>query len=340
MSRARRVCSGPSSLGASLRRGAEAGFASIVVLAATLAFEGRAESLVSARPVALFEDDPLRVRLGDLRFEAGFVLSSADADFGGFSGLLVAPDGGALVAVSDHGTIWHANLQHDGDRLTGVSDWHSVRLRPLPTDHARLDVEALAGEGENLVIALEQDDPLRQVVNDGSAASMRALGADGGLDEAGDAAGNGGIEALTELEDGALLALAEDIHDASGQLAAWVVGDERFERLAYAQDEGFAPTGADRLDGVIYVVERRFDLLEGGFVSRVMALDADQVGPQAPMRGRELARLSWPALGENFEGIAVRGGADGRTLIYLISDDNFLPIQRTLLLQFSLAPTA
>jgi hypothetical protein len=33
----------------------------------------------------------------------------------------------------------------------------------------------------------------------------------------------------------------------------------------------------------------------------------------------------------------VRHGADGRTLIYLVADDNFLPLQRTLLLQFSLA---
>jgi hypothetical protein len=60
------------------------------------------------------------------------------------------------------------------------------------------------------------------------------------------------------------------------------------------------------------------------------------VGAGARVQGRELARLAWPALQENFEGIAVRPGADGRVLLYLISDDNFLPIQRTLLLQFSL----
>jgi hypothetical protein len=32
----------------------------------------------------------------------------------------------------------------------------------------------------------------------------------------------------------------------------------------------------------------------------------------------------------------VRRGGDGRVLLYLVSDDNFFALQRTLLLQFSL----
>jgi hypothetical protein len=106
--------------------------------------------------------------------------------------------------------------------------------------------------------------------------------------------------------------------------------------LYLISDDNFVPTGADRLGQEIYAVERRFALVDGGFVARVLVFDAAQVGAGARVQGRELARLAWPALQENFEGIAVRPGADGRVLLYLISDDNFLPIQRTLLLQFSL----
>jgi hypothetical protein len=36
------------------------------------------------------------------------------------------------------------------------------------------------------------------------------------------------------------------------------------------------------------------------------------------------------------EGIAVHRNARGETIISLMSDDNFLPFQRTLLLQFAL----
>jgi hypothetical protein len=148
-----------------------------------------------------------------------------------------------------------------------------------------------------------------------------------------------GIGALTDLPDGDLLALSEGVLDAPDQLAAWRLDAEgaRALRLRYGVSDGLVPTGADRLDQAIYALERRFALVEGGFVSRLVVFDAAQAEAGALIRGRALARLAWPALAENFEGIAVRRGADGRVLLYVISDDNFLPIQRTLLLQFSLA---
>ena len=39
---------------------------------------------------------------------------------------------------------------------------------------------------------------------------------------------------------------------------------------------------------------------------------------------------------DNMEGIAVHRAADGALVLTLVSDDNFSPLQRTLLLQFSL----
>ncbi len=241
---------------------------------------------------------------------------------------------------SDRGIIWHASLEHAGDRLVGLADWRATRLVPMPTDaDSRLDVEALAADGGDFVIAVERQEPLRRVTRDDPGAPMRPLAA-GQLDDAGAAAGNGGIEALTGLPDGSLLALSEGVLDRPGELAAWRVSPAagRVQRLGYAVSEGFVPTGADRLDQTIYGVERRFALVDGGFVSRLVVFDAAQVDAGGPIQGRELARLAWPALRENFEGIAVRPGTDGRVLLYLISDDNFLPIQRTLLLQFSVVP--
>jgi hypothetical protein len=38
------------------------------------------------------------------------------------------------------------------------------------------------------------------------------------------------------------------------------------------------------------------------------------------------------------EGIAVRSGPAGETLIYLLSDDNYSALQRTLLMMFEIAP--
>jgi hypothetical protein len=157
------------------------------------------------------------------------------------------------------------------------------------------------------------------------------------LTEAGAEAGNEGIEALATLPDGEFLALSEGVFEESRLLAAWRIGRGQLVPLHYRVSDGFVPTGADRLDDMIYVVERRFSLLNGGFASRVMALPVEQVREGGPLAGHELARLAWPTVADNFEGIAARRGSEGQTLLYLVSDDNFLGLQRTLLLQFSLA---
>ncbi len=147
--------------------------------------------------------------------------------------------------------------------------------------------------------------------------------------------GNAGIEALALLPDGALLALAEGLHVASGDLAAWHVTDAAALPLSYAASAGFVPTGADQLDGTVYVVERRFSLL-GGFASRIVSFAAADVRPGARLVPQPLAVLQPPLVGENFEAIAARRGPDGRVLLYLAADDNFTPLQRTLLLQLAL----
>jgi len=294
-----------------------------------------AEPLVLARPVPLQEDAPDRVRLDALRFEAGFVLGAADPRFGGLSGLWLAPDGHEIIMASDHGAIWRATLEHEGDRLMGFADWQAAALGHTAGDPAgRIDAEALADDAAGgLVVAVEGALPLRRIARD-DPASAEPLPAADDLGDAG--AGNAGIEALATLADGGLLALSEGVFAAPGQLAAWLIEDGRVTPLRYLVSDGFVPTGADRLDDTIYIVERRFSLLDGGFASRVVTLDVEQL-QVGPLSAQPLAQLGRPAISENFEGIAVRQGAGGRILIYLVSDDNFLPLQRTLLLQFSLA---
>jgi hypothetical protein len=48
-----------------------------------------------------------------------------------------------------------------------------------------------------------------------------------------------------------------------------------------------------------------------------------------------LANLSFQDANiDNMEGLAVRRGPKGETLLYILSDDNYSPLQRTLLLMF------
>ena len=74
-----------------------------------------------------------------------------------------------------------------------------------------------------------------------------------------------------------------------------------------------------------------------------MRLRADSLDGTGPLAPREIARFEAPLTVDNFEGIDARRDGSGRTLVYLISDDNncfkngFDPVpQRTLLLMFAL----
>jgi hypothetical protein len=272
-------------------------------------------------------------RLGTLEFEAGFALGAGDPRFGGLSGLWLSPDGAQLIAASDRGTLWRATLDHAADgRLIGVRDWQAVEPGRMPDDPAGRNAEALAPDGAGgLVIAYEGRHRLRRLAQGDLSAPATALPTPPALDRP----SNRGIEALAELPDGALLALAEGLVAARGDLAAWRIEGDRVLPLSYAAIQGYLPTGADRLDDTVFVVERRFSLL-GGFASRIVTLPVAEVRPGARLVGRRLAELRPPLLGENFEAIAARRGPDGRVQLYVLSDDNFMALQRTLLLQLSL----
>ena len=54
------------------------------------------------------------------------------------------------------------------------------------------------------------------------------------------------------------------------------------------------------------------------------------------MLSLELAQITPPISIDNFEGLAVFPEEKGGAIIYILSDDNFSPFQRTLLQQFRL----
>ena len=158
---------------------------------------------------------------------------------------------------------------------------------------------------------------------------------------------SGGFETMADVGDGRRLLVCERRRNASSTVPAWLGNDgewtERDYPLAFDggwAGEPFRPTGATRLPGGdVLVVERRFPPL-GARIARLDRASLEGTGPLAP---EEIARFEAPLTLDNFEGIDARRDASGRTLVYLISDDNncfkngFDPIpQRTLLLMFTL----
>ncbi len=299
---------------------------------------------VDAVAVALAPIEPGRRRVGRLVYRGGLALESRHRDFGGFSALYVDAAGRRLVALSDKGRVLTARLNYDahGD-VAGLRQASLRRLtgpdgRALASQHFR-DAEAMAPDGAGgFYAAFEHDHRIWHYAAAAMpfAAPPTALPMPPGLDRA---PGNGGIEALAAIDDsGSLLALTERLLDR-GHGVGWVGGRSGWARLGYRRVGIFEPTAAVRLpSGRILVLERGFVAAKLEVSARLVLLDARAPRAGALLAGEVLAVIRRPLTVDNMEGLAARPGTAGRTLIYLISDDNFSPLQRTLLMMFELEP--
>lgn len=297
---------------------------------------------VETTAVTLHRGNPGLQRVGALRWRGGLALDTAHDGFGGLSGLWVAPDGGRLLAVGDKGIWFAADLRHDAQgHLAGLDAATIGSLRDRQgramTQRRTIDAEALtrAPDGDGFLVAFE-----------GWHRIWRYPGAETSLAVAAEslstpaelklAPGNGGLETLTALKDGRLFGVAEDLRRGPHR-AGYVHAEGRWHPLAYPGDGEYAPTDATQLpDGDLLVLERHFDYLTGVRV-RLRRVPLAQITPGGRITGEVVATLAPPLTVDNFEGLAARRTAEGETLVYLLSDDNFNVVQRTLLLMFALA---
>lgn len=322
----------------------------LVWLAAALvpASAGSAEDKAGLKSVALSSralrfdpDDPERQRVGRLTWRGGIQITSDSHRFGGLSGLLVSADGARMLAVSDTGRWWTAGLRYDGEgHLIGVDEAHMARLRDLHGNAVAKkrwrDAEGLAELADgSILVSFEHKHRIWRYGEDGKPLSSRptAWPKPEGLK---DAPNNSGLEALAALAGGDLLALTEDQENGTGKVG-YLWRDGAWSRLTYLPEANFKPTGASRLPGSddLLVLERAAQAFIG-FRTRLVRLAADDIHPGAELRGEELARWGAPLAIDNFEALATRRGANGEILVYLLSDDNFSMLQRTLLLMFAL----
>lgn len=309
--------------------------ASACLVAAIAAGTAAADPIdVASRPVPLDFGNAEVARVGALVYRGGLELVSEATDFGGFSGLLVSPDGEALNAVSDLGYLLSAEVRYDeAGRLRGLGEAAYALLPGLADRQAKTgrDAEAISADPEGgFLVAFEHEHRLWRY-GDATGDPVPVVAPA----EITQALANSGMEAMTRLADGRLLVISEGLHRGDG-VAAWVRGAEGgpWQGLTYATAQGYQPTGAATLpNGDVLVVERRFPLIS----VRVRRVAAADIVPGATVEAEELARIEGSLAVDNFEAIDTRRGARGETLVYLMSDDNLNPLQKTYLLMFELA---
>ena len=289
---------------------------------------GPATARLFAEAVALDEDDPTRRRVGELVFLRGWELSSDDQSFGGISAMQV--EDGRVVAVSDAGTVFEFPLPS----RPGES---AVRIQPLSgtgggakwtRDSESLVLQggrAWAGfEGRNAVVRYARDGWREQAL--ARPAAMRGW------------RGNSGPEAMVRLPDGRFLVFAEGRRGEETSAVLLFAGDPAAAatpavELRYRRSEGFRVTDAAVLpDGRLLILTRRLSLL-GGVKARLMV--AQRPRADGVIEARRIAELAAPLTVDNMEALSVRE-ENGRTIVRIASDDNFMALQRTLLLEFEL----
>lgn len=252
------------------------------------------------------------------------------AAFGGLSGLLIAPDGGSLLTVSDKGLLIEADLTRRADcRLTGVREIARIRLRDpdgVEQFDKQADAESLARRGDDLLIALEGRNTIwRLATNDALPVPLDVPPGITALQF------NSGIEALASTPDGTLYAIPERSGALERPFPVFRLrGDVWDDLLQIPRDPPFMPTGADiGPDGRLYVLERDFTGI--GFRAQVRSF---AVGDALEDMRRVLAPVSTL---DNAEGIGVWRDARGQLRMTIISDDNFIFLQRTLISEYILS---
>jgi hypothetical protein len=300
---------------------------------------------VNARTIASFDPrDRSHVRFGSLEWRSGLVLTSGFRGFGGLSGIRLDAKGERFIAISDKGGWFTGRIRYDGREMKGLDDVEASPMlgpdgRPI-TARGWFDSESIALDGSFVYIGLER---VNQVLRyDFSKGFTRSLGEVVPLPAAASKLPyNKGLEALVIVPKGqplagALIAISERGLDAQGNLVAFLVGGPSPGQFSVRRTENFDVSDAVLLpNSDLLILERKFSWL-GGIGIRIRRVALGTIAPGALVDGPAIFNADLGQEIDNFEGIDAHVTAEGDTVLTMISDDNFSPIQRTLLMQFKL----
>jgi len=297
---------------------------------------------INATPIPAFQpDNPAQLRFGSLEFRGGLVLTSTHKSFGGISALYVQPDGEHFLVVSDRATWFRGRIVYENDRPVGIADAYSAPVldgdgQPAP----RWDTESIAVNGNTLYVGLERIHSIFSFDYDGKTfpANARPVA---GPPELKDLPFNQGLEAMVFVPKkynlaGTLIGFSEKGLTEAGNMKAFLIGGPTPGVFAVKRTDGYDISDAAILpNGDILILERQY-ALQRGVTMRIRRIRLEDIKPGALVDGPTVVETDVNSQIDNMEAMSVHRNRSGETVLTLMSDDNFSPIQRTLLLQFVL----
>jgi hypothetical protein len=343
---------GPTPYEGAMRRLLTILFVSVSVCAIVPTWSGEARldllgkrAQLTATRVMLDRADPRHVRVGGLTYLGGVVLDSRDPAFGGFSSLDVSGD--RFTLLSDGGNVVQFDMGPDWRphriAFTNLPAGPGIGWEKRDRDSESMAIDPTTGK---IWVGFEDSNAIWRYAGGVaryearvSPETMRRWPA------------NGGPESMARLSGGRFVVISEEAHvrrpDWTGseeerlhtRQALIFAGDPTQAapplRFAYEPYGRYDPSDVTALpNGDLLVLDRGFRL-PFRFSARVSLVDRRDVVEGRIARGRLIATIDAPLIHDNFEGIdtTVENGA---TIVWIVSDDNQLVLQRTLLLKFRL----
>lgn len=282
---------------------------------------------------AMLAAAPLPAGAWVLEHVGTFVWRGDGDSFGGLSGFEIGPDGTTFHALNDRAQLYTGSIARDA---TGAIRAMSVTGRTHLTDRNGVPLPpGLAGDSEGLAIdkngtvwisfegldrVARYDDPDAPATPLPRPPLLPGMGI------------NAGLEALA-VRDGTLWTLPERTGAEKRPFQVLTFQDGAWRKAGtIRRDSRWLSVGADfGPDGRFYLLERDFRGIFG-FASRVRRMELTEAGPQ----NEEILLTSRALQYDNLEGIAVWQDNGGIRLT-LVADDNFLPVQRTEIVEYRLS---
>lgn len=268
---------------------------------------------------------------GPARFLSSLELRAKPNWFGGFSAISVAADGQKVVLLTDRSHLLEGVIERQADRISGllVHSHNQLRNRKgqtMTSGRDSVDSEglALAPDGA-LFVSFEGQARVSRYNSHRSAAQDLPRPKAFRVYE-----DNKALEALGIDSHGQLYTVPEN--SPGDQFPVWRWDGAEWEQpFSISKYDGYLPVGLDiGPDGRFYLLERKFVWI--GFRSRLRRWDLSDEGLT---NETELLRTGLAAH-DNLEGLSVWRTATGGLRATMVSDDNFMPFQRSELVEYHL----
>jgi hypothetical protein len=309
------------------------GLALVLLLSASVAHTPDDETVIHFERIALDRDRPDRRDFDQLELLGAWRLTSNNSFFGGISSMRVGK--GRFLALSDASYVFRFDFDERQSHAP-------LRVRPLPgiytTRYPDRDAESMTTDPRTgmMWVGFEASNTIRRYSP--NLGAKRAWVAPTAMARWPD---NTGAEAMVRLPDGRFLVFAEAAPGPEESTEALVFpGDPTLHggdsvRFYYKPPPGYCPTDAALLpDGRVLIINRRFTIMEG-VAAKLTIIDPTEIVPDRIVPSMLVASLKPPLRIDNMEALSVEQ-RHGRTIVWLASDDNFNPLQQTLLMKFAL----